>query len=263
MERPVPEWSYQLTQNLIRPASSVGSLSAKTDASVSRPSSAVSGLAPNVAASLHQPKSKDPDSRPSSHTSTAPLVSSLPANAIQFHPVTQADADSSFGRYIDRSFQPSHANILKDRLPTISTPSPSVDKTGKGVANAEPMSHFWANLASHLSEQSLDPPHKSEAFHLHDDRSGNGREEDEKTPWWMMRDDQDGFYTIGALLFLFGFICPPLWWLGSFWPRKIQQRGGKMAERWQKLNRVMSIGFSVIVIIAIIVVGIIYATTKS
>ncbi|KAG1434039.1 hypothetical protein G6F57_021782 [Rhizopus arrhizus] len=43
--------------------------------------------------------------------------------------------------------------------------------------------------------------------------------ETEKPAWWILKkDDEDGFYSVGGLLFLFGFLFPPFWWLGSFWP---------------------------------------------
>ncbi|CEI98496.1 hypothetical protein RMCBS344292_12603 [Rhizopus microsporus] len=85
--------------------------------------------------------------------------------------------------------------------------------------------------------------------------------ETEKPAWWILKkDDEDGFYSVGGLLFLFGFLFPPFWWLGSFWPRQVREKGGKMAERWQRLNRIMSIGFSTIVIILIIVFAALYST---
>ncbi|KAI7854953.1 hypothetical protein BDC45DRAFT_507333 [Circinella umbellata] len=64
------------------------------------------------------------------------------------------------------------------------------------------------------------------------------------------------------VLFLFGFICPPLWWIGSCWPRHPREQGGKMAERWQKLNMIMSLGFSVILIIAFICIAVLYSKAK-
>lgn len=79
-------------------------------------------------------------------------------------------------------------------------------------------------------------------------------------PWWVARWDRDGFYSIGALLFLFGFLCPPLWWLGALWPRHARERGGKMAERWQHLNFLLSIVFSVLLVIALIVAAVIYTS---
>ena len=84
--------------------------------------------------------------------------------------------------------------------------------------------------------------------------------QDEENVWWTMKHDQDGLYSIGALLFLFGFLCPLLWWLGSFWPTHLAERAGKMAVRWQKLNRMMSIGFSSILLILMIVFVVLYAT---
>ncbi|KAI8087719.1 uncharacterized protein B0P05DRAFT_584942 [Gilbertella persicaria] len=85
-------------------------------------------------------------------------------------------------------------------------------------------------------------------------------QDEESNVWWVTKNDQDGFYSVGGLLFLFGFLCPPLWWIGSFWPRHVREKGGKMADRWQKLNRIMSLGFSSILLILIIVFVVLYAT---
>ncbi|KAI9015828.1 hypothetical protein CLU79DRAFT_764859 [Phycomyces nitens] len=82
------------------------------------------------------------------------------------------------------------------------------------------------------------------------------------TPWWSA-DDEDGFYSLGCLLFLFGFLCPPLWWIGSFWPRHARELGGKMAERWQRLNRCMSIGFSILLLIALIVLAVLESRERN
>ncbi|KAG1474088.1 hypothetical protein G6F56_000566 [Rhizopus delemar] len=87
--------------------------------------------------------------------------------------------------------------------------------------------------------------------------------EEEPPAWWILsKEDEDGFHSVGGLLFLFGFLFPPLWWLGSFWPKQAGEKGGKMAERWQRLNRAMSIGFSIILVILIIVFAALYATNK-
>lgn len=83
-------------------------------------------------------------------------------------------------------------------------------------------------------------------------------EEHEDKPWWMF-DSEDGLYSIGAVLFLFGFVFPPLWWIGAVWPRRAGECGGKMAERWQSLCRVLSIGFSVLLIAALIVTAVLWA----
>ncbi|KAI9473430.1 MAG: hypothetical protein EXX96DRAFT_305574 [Benjaminiella poitrasii] len=85
-------------------------------------------------------------------------------------------------------------------------------------------------------------------------------DEQDTTAWWILsKHDQDGFYSVCALFFLFGFIFPPFWWIGSFWPKRVKEKGGKMADRWQKLNRMMSIGFSIILIVFIIIFVIIYS----
>lgn len=86
------------------------------------------------------------------------------------------------------------------------------------------------------------------------------QQEDPHHPWWVAWwDEGDGFYSVGLLLFVFGFVCPPLWWIGAFWPRHAGKRGGKMAERWQKLNIALSIGFSGILVIGIIIFAVLYS----
>ncbi|KAI9317173.1 hypothetical protein BX666DRAFT_2027268 [Dichotomocladium elegans] len=79
-------------------------------------------------------------------------------------------------------------------------------------------------------------------------------------PWWVVGDDPDGVVSIGAFLFLFGFLCPPLWWIGSFWPRHARHKGGKLADRWQKLCRLMTICFGALVIIAVVILAIVLKT---
>jgi hypothetical protein len=89
------------------------------------------------------------------------------------------------------------------------------------------------------------------------------KQQEEKPAWWILsKEDEDGFHSVGGLLFLFGFLFPPLWWLGSFWPKQPGEKGGKMAERWQRLNRWMSVGFSIILVILIIIFAVLYATNK-
>ncbi|CAO3621274.1 unnamed protein product [Cunninghamella echinulata] len=69
-----------------------------------------------------------------------------------------------------------------------------------------------------------------------------------------------GIWTAGFFLFWFGFICPILWIIGSFWPKKVD-RYGKMAHRWQMINRAMAIGFCIILICILIAMGVWYSQT--
>ncbi|KAI7882134.1 uncharacterized protein EV154DRAFT_523181 [Mucor mucedo] len=76
------------------------------------------------------------------------------------------------------------------------------------------------------------------------------------------------FFSPGAYLFLFGFIFPPCWWVGSFYPTRAKKEvmysmdeNVKMAIRWRLLNRFFSLGFSTLLITAIIVLAIIYSKT--
>lgn len=70
-----------------------------------------------------------------------------------------------------------------------------------------------------------------------------------------------GIWTIGFFLFWFGFLCPILWIIGSFWPKKPDHHG-KMAHRWQMINRAMAIGFCIILICILIAMGIWYSQTS-
>ncbi|KAF7722747.1 hypothetical protein EC973_002731 [Apophysomyces ossiformis] len=110
-------------------------------------------------------------------------------------------------------------------------------------------STLWESVSNSLILQKSNPKK----------RKATDEESAVKDPWWLARYDDDGFYSVGALLFVFGFICPPLWWLGAFWPRRVHEHGGKMAERWQRLNRIASIGFSILLVLAIIIAASLYA----
>lgn len=41
----------------------------------------------------------------------------------------------------------------------------------------------------------------------------------------------------GSILFMFGFLFPPLWWIGSFFPRYVRTN---VDYRWKKYNQLMS-----------------------
>jgi hypothetical protein len=139
--------------------------------------------------------------------------------------------DEQFQDYIDRHFTGTDAKILKNRI----SDTPSKATTLRNSTSL-PNKNNWNDLEK--------PPLP--------------QLEQEQPPWWVAKDDQDGFYSIGGILFLFGFICPPCWWIGSFWPKNVKEKGGKLADRWQKLNRIMSIGFSTVLIILIIVFAVLY-----
>lgn len=136
--------------------------------------------------------------------------------------VHSEDKDEQFKKYIERQFTLNDATILKNQL----------NETSKEEVQQEKVT----------AQQEY-------------------TEEEEEKVWWLSKDDQDGFYSICALFFLFGFLFPPFWWIGSVWPKHVAERGGKMAVRWQKLNRIMSIGFSSILLILIIIFVVLYTTT--
>jgi hypothetical protein len=159
-------------------------------------------------------------------------ISPLPSSAVVIHP--RSNKDEQFEHYIDRQFEANDAALLKTKLSD--TPSKSTT----------------------LRNSSLKPKDIETGGPSRQPTQG---EEEEEEAWWLLsKNDQDGFYSICGLLFVFGFLFPPLWWIGSVWPKHVKEKGGKMAERWQKLNRIMSIGFSSILILLVIIFVILYAT---
>lgn len=150
-------------------------------------------------------------------------VAPLPSGII----IHSENKDEQFQKYIDRQFTLNEAKVLKNQL------------------SETPTTEFMPQPRSPLN------------------RNNNiTTEEEEKNAWWLSKNDQDGFYSICGLFFLFGFLFPPFWWIGSVWPKHVAERGGKMAVRWQKLNRIMSIGFSSILLILIIVFVVLYTSTN-
>ncbi|KAL1919772.1 uncharacterized protein VTP21DRAFT_1703 [Calcarisporiella thermophila] len=69
---------------------------------------------------------------------------------------------------------------------------------------------------------------------------------------------RDNFCTLGAWLFLFGFLFPPLWWIGAFYPRKSTARS---ESRWKRHNQLMSV-LGLLLILGIIALLIWYAVQR-
>ncbi|KAI8078621.1 uncharacterized protein BX664DRAFT_342317 [Halteromyces radiatus] len=165
------------------------------------------------------------------------LVSPLPHNAVIFHTSrSPQESDSSFHDYIDRQFQQDASTLINQDK----THDESMDIEKQTNDNDKTPNTLWAAIESDLHQvKSIIPS-------------------EERRPWWVW-DKEDGVHSIGMYLFLFGFLFPPLWWIGACWPRHPDQ-GGKMARRWQQLNRYLSIGFSIILVIVIIVVAALYGS---
>jgi hypothetical protein len=68
-------------------------------------------------------------------------------------------------------------------------------------------------------------------------------------------DKPDPMCTYGLGLFMVGFILPPAWWIGSIIPLKPDT---EMKKKWRKMNRVMSFGFSLVVLTAVLTLVIIW-----
>ncbi|CAO3589707.1 unnamed protein product [Absidia cylindrospora] len=227
--------AYQLTENLLRSASPLSQQHSNRDSRTELISKRSSSP---MADRLTPPP--------------PPLVSPLSSNAITFQTSrSPQESDSTFYNYIDRHFQ-QDAHVLKAHLSDSkpnsqdnSNTTGSMDKE-KQLIGYEPNT-LWAALKTDLDR-----------FQGKGGSSWADCDQQKVRPWWVGYHD-DGASSMGAVLFMFGFIFPPLWWLGAFWPRRPEQ-GGKMAARWQQLNRYFSIGFSIILGTVIIVVAALYAT---
>lgn len=211
----IPDWSLQLTEQLISPPSTSTSNTTRNSNKQQQPASGIIIHSPNNNSKQHQ--------------------------------------DEQFENYIDRQFPSNDASVLKNRL----SETTSKATTLRNSSNTIPP-NYWSDMKDLEKQQynKINIPPPPPIRHNNDAASDTSH-----TEWWIFsKHDQDGFYSIGGLLFLFGFLFPPFWWIGSIWPRRVKEKGGKMAERWQKLNRIMSIGFSSILLILIIVFVVLYTT---
>ncbi|KAI8062242.1 hypothetical protein BC940DRAFT_309143 [Gongronella butleri] len=128
--------------------------------------------------------------------------------------------------------------------PALSTIDPTPKSTPSPPLN---LPELWSDLAK-LSERAS-PPLRNRV-----DIEKGFREPPSAPPRQCMHD-------VGAVLFLFGFLCPVLWWIGSFWPRQ-PDRLSKTAHRWQMINRLMSLGFSILLVLLLIAFGVWYSKSK-
>ncbi|CDS08711.1 hypothetical protein LRAMOSA10072 [Lichtheimia ramosa] len=230
-----PDWSLLVTENLINRASA----SPIGHASPPPPP-------PPAAAAAQQQDT---------HRSTPPLISPLPSNAVVISPT---DQDASFQRYVENEYGPALHNRLSDQSMNSNKGSKAAYSTVKSKPSSDnttlrmdDVPSFWTALSKDGDAKKKQDQQEKGMMPYHYDTWGY--EYNATPPWWVSRFDEDGLLSAGALLFLFGFVFPPLWWIGSFWPRRPREHGGKMAERWQRLNRIMSIGFSILVVLAIII----------
>lgn len=235
-----PDWSFQVTENLINRASA---------SPFGHASSPPPPQPPPAAAQQQQQQQQDTNRTP-------PLISPLPSNAVV---ITPTDQDSSFQRYVEHEYGPALHNRLSDQSMNNNKGSTAAYSTVKSKPSSDnttlrmdDVPSFWTALAKDgdATKKKQDQQEKGMLPYHYETW---GYEYNATPPWWVSRFDEDGLLSAGALLFLFGFIFPPLWWIGSFWPRRPREHGGKMAERWQRLNRIMSIGFSILVVLAIII----------
>lgn len=204
---------------------------------------------------------------------TPRLVTPLPHNSIVIQP---KDSDSSFNNYIGNHFK-EDAPVLLDRL-SVASPIPPAIPHNPTLKKSE--STFWAYLSNDLDGRP--PPTSSDIsikqYNNNNNNNNNTKDTENQNTWYEYDSIFAGqtssyttathFFSVGAFLFLFGFICPPLWWVGSFCPTRVDDRYQKkhdvdikMIKRWRTLNRFFSLGFSTLLVIAIIVLTVIYSKT--
>ncbi|CAO3597158.1 unnamed protein product [Absidia cylindrospora] len=126
---------------------------------------------------------------------------------------------------------------------------------------------LWSQLAQQIPPSSPQQPKRKTGrispstapeLEKHGDVSSPPRQHHENS--WAEDDviiDDAGRWPLGLFLFWFGFLCPLLWWVGAFWPRHADQYG-KMAHRWQWINRIMSITFCIFLFLLLLSIGIWY-----
>ncbi|KAF1806199.1 hypothetical protein V8B55DRAFT_1454771 [Mucor lusitanicus] len=201
---------------------------------------------------------------------TPRLVTTLPSNSIVIQP---KDSDSSFNNYIGTHFK-QDAPVLLDRL-SVASPIPPASSTPNNPALKKSESTFWAYLSDDLDGR---PPMTSSDISAkqYDHHGSVAKDMEHQNTWYEYDSIFAGqtssyttathFFSAGAFLFLFGFICPPLWWIGSFCPTRVSDQYQhkhdgdiKMIKRWRTLNRFFSLGFSTLLIIAIIVLAVLYS----
>lgn len=239
------DFSYRLTESILSKTTPNSTLSSKQGSD-----------APRNAPYLPQ------------HQTTPRLVTTLPSNSIVIQP---KDSDSSFNNYIGNHFK-EDAPVLLDRL-SATSPIPTGTSNNPTLKKSE--STFWAYLSDDLDDRprAISSDISVKQYNSH----GNDAKDMEHQNTWYEYDSifagqtssyttATHFFSTGAFLFLFGFICPPLWWIGSFCPVRVGDRYQnkhdgdiKMIKRWRTLNRFFSLGFSTLLIIAIIVLAVLYS----
>ncbi|KAI8064495.1 hypothetical protein BC940DRAFT_305867 [Gongronella butleri] len=232
---------YQVAENLVRSTTPVSFQSSRGETSTKRASTPS-----NYSVATPPPM--------------PPLVSQMPSNAVVIHP---SSPDESFHDYIDHQFE-KDADILKAKLqlenndpsrasPASMSPRPPLPSS----YDPENPSTLWAVI--HGDQTKQQQAHGTAGFAYASTRAAmDDAHLSYDRPWWSM-DQDDGLVSIGMFLFVFGFVLPPLWWIGAIFPRHSGRKAGKMASRWKILNRFMSLGFSILLIIAIIVLAVLYS----
>ncbi|KAI9289504.1 hypothetical protein BC943DRAFT_314494 [Umbelopsis sp. AD052] len=152
--------------------------------------------------------------------SSAAKVSPAPAISIQFD---HRENDRSFSRWLERNH---YGNLNQTLTPKASASSLST------------LGHFDNYVDQHFSRV------QDEVKCM-----------DKVSYHYQGTDTPDSMCTYGLGLFMMGFIIPPAWWIGSFLPRKPQT---DMEKKWRRMNRLMSFGFSLVVLTAILTIVIIW-----
>lgn len=216
-------WQIQLTESILSRVSTPSfdrqSNDAASPTSVGRRHSS-----PAIVAALSSSPSKSSPSLPepaiTRARSSAAKVSPAPAISIQFD---HRENDRSFSRWLQRN---NYGNLNHTITPKASASSLST------------LGHFDTYVDQHFSRV------QDEVKCM-----------DKVSYYYQGTDTPDSMCTYGLGLFMLGFIVPPAWWIGSVLPRRPKT---DMEKKWRRMNRLMSFGFSLVVLTTVLTIVIIW-----
>ncbi|KAI8969108.1 hypothetical protein BDF20DRAFT_893274 [Mycotypha africana] len=220
-----------------------------------------------LSASTSQPSTVNLNAHHHNQSKTARLVTNLPPNSVVVHP---KDNDSAFNTYLGDHFK-EDAQVLLDRLSVITPVTSSRNNNNNNNNDQRKISNvnLWTSLSNN---EAGSQPRK--LVSIRDDNPWHDYDivfqGNHKPPYHeRLRHSPDSLHSFGAFLFLFGFLCPPLWWLGSFYPFKCRGEETdkdvemKMMKKWRTLNRFLSLGFSTLLIVVVIILLALYKSFRA
>jgi hypothetical protein len=221
-------WQLQLTASVLSRAGTPDSTQKSTgdsNPSSGRRHSSPAVVSSSVSPSPSPPMPEFPQGCVTRARSTAAKVAPAPAISIRFD---HHESDRSFSRWLQQNDCSCLGHSISHK------PSASSLST---------VGHFDTYVDQHFSRI-------SDSVQCLDKLKYNYQED-------RIRDDM---CTYGLALFIFGFVFPPAWWLGSVFPRSPVT---DMQRKWRRVNRLMSFGFSLVVLTAILTILVVWRLQQS